>query len=116
MTTNEQIEEMAEKLHDWYLEAIESLSKGSFNPKAQVAYENLSEEQKYIDRYIAGKVLGLAKQSAEQARERRNGELLIMMDKLEKEGWNFSRFVDVFAASILQEKDKGHPIPAQEDK
>lgn len=45
-----------EQLHDWYLEAVKRLKPESFNPNAQKPYEDLTDEQKYIDKYIANKI------------------------------------------------------------
>lgn len=45
-----------EELHKWYLEATKKLNPKSFNEDAQKPYEQLSEEQKYIDKYIANKI------------------------------------------------------------
>ncbi len=52
-----EVEKMAKQLHVWYLEATRSLNPKSYNPRAQKGYEDLTEEQKEIDRYIALKVL-----------------------------------------------------------
>ena len=41
------------QLHDWYLEAIKELHKGSYNSEANIPYELVTEEQKSIDRYIS---------------------------------------------------------------
>lgn len=46
----------AEQLHDWYLEAIQTLPADAFNPAARKPYKELNEHQKYIDEYIAAKV------------------------------------------------------------
>lgn len=45
-----------EQLHMWYLEAVENLSPSDFNPKANKPYSELTDEQKYIDKYIADKI------------------------------------------------------------
>ncbi|HPV97958.1 MAG TPA: hypothetical protein PLZ78_09040 [Spirochaetota bacterium] len=45
-----------EQLHKWYLEATAGLTKENYNPKAQTAYEFLTDEQKSIDIYIADKI------------------------------------------------------------
>lgn len=55
----EAVEEMAEKLHNWYLEATKNLHKESYNKKAQIPYKDLTEEQKQIDRYIAEQIIEL---------------------------------------------------------
>jgi len=47
-----------EQLHQWYLEATKKLHPESFNAKAQVAYKYLTEEQQFIDKYIADKING----------------------------------------------------------
>lgn len=44
------------QLHDWYLEATKELKPESFNKEAQKEYEDLTEEQKFIDKYIAEKI------------------------------------------------------------
>lgn len=53
----QEIEELAEQLHIWYLEATKQFNPDSYNEKAQKAYKDLTEEQKDIDRYIAKKIL-----------------------------------------------------------
>lgn len=53
MKLTDEIEKLAEKLHIWYLEATKELSPESYNPDAQKEYKDLTEEQKFIDRYIA---------------------------------------------------------------
>lgn len=58
--------DLAEQLHNWYLEAVVNLSPGDFNPDANKPYSQLTDEQKYLDKYIAAKVSYLL---AEQARE-----------------------------------------------
>jgi len=52
-----EIEELAKKLHEWYLKATKKLNPDSYNEKAQVPFEELTTEQKFIDYYIAEKVL-----------------------------------------------------------
>jgi len=52
-------EEWARKQHEWYLEATAKLHPESYNPNAQKSYDDLTEEQKFIDRYIAQKGLDL---------------------------------------------------------
>ncbi len=45
-----------EQLHKWYLEATRELKPESFNPNAQKPYSELTDEQKFIDKYIADKI------------------------------------------------------------
>ncbi len=52
-----EIEELARKLHEWYLLATEKLNPDSYNPKAQKQYDDLTPEQQSIDIFIAGFVL-----------------------------------------------------------
>lgn len=58
-----------EQLHIWYLEAVANLRLESFNPNAQKPYSELTEEQRSIDEFIAGKIRqrgeGLEKENAE---------------------------------------------------
>lgn len=51
------IEKTAEQLHIWYLEATKELNSSDYNKNAQKNYKELTESQKYIDRYIAREVL-----------------------------------------------------------
>lgn len=44
------------QLHDWYLEATKNLNPESFNKEAQKSFEELTDEQKYIDKYIANRI------------------------------------------------------------
>jgi len=46
-------EELARKMHEWYLEATKKLHPESYNTNAQKSYDDLTDEQKEIDRYIA---------------------------------------------------------------
>ena len=57
--TTEAVEEMARKLHTWYLEAIQ-LETAEFNPNAAVPYDLLPEGSKLLDRYIARNVIAYA--------------------------------------------------------
>jgi len=50
-----------DKIHEWYLEATKELNPKSYNPNAQKSYQDLTEEQKFIDRYIAKKALAQAR-------------------------------------------------------
>jgi hypothetical protein len=52
-------ERLAEQLHEWYLEATHKLRFESFNPKAQKPYSELTDEQRFIDKYIADRILQL---------------------------------------------------------
>ncbi len=56
-------EDLAKRLHLWYIEAIQNLSEENYNPKAVCTYKELTEEQKSIDRYIAKKLTDLLKKA-----------------------------------------------------
>lgn len=45
-----------EQLHEWYLQAINLLHPESYNPDAQKPYDELTEEQKTIDKFIADRI------------------------------------------------------------
>jgi hypothetical protein len=49
-----------EQLHKWYLEATFELSPESYNPNAQKPYKELTNEQKFIDQYIADRINALS--------------------------------------------------------
>ena len=67
--TEKTVEDMARQLHDWYLEATEQ-PEAEYNHKAVVPYEDLSDGQKAIDRYIAQKVTEAIDQAEADERER----------------------------------------------
>jgi len=45
-----------QQLHVLYLEATKSLHPESYNPNAQKSYDELTDEQRQIDEYIAEKI------------------------------------------------------------
>jgi len=52
------IEKLARKLHEWYLEAVQVLGESTsdspaYNPEANKPYDLLTDDQKFIDNYIA---------------------------------------------------------------
>ena len=59
-------EDLSRKMHEWYLEATKELNPESYNAKAQKSYDDLTEEQKQIDRYIANKVIQLLSSQLEE--------------------------------------------------
>lgn len=69
------VEAIAKQLHGWYLEATKELNPENYNAKAQVAYDDMNEEQKEIDRYIARKVLSLQTQGIEAGRRERDTQV-----------------------------------------
>jgi len=54
-------ENLAEKLHGWYLEASKKIDPDNYNDDAQVAYKDLNDDQKFLDRYIANKTIKFIK-------------------------------------------------------
>jgi len=72
-TPNKEVETLAKNMHEWYLEATSKLSPVSSNPNAQRSYEQLTEEQKSIDRYIANKVSELLSLQAREIIELAEG-------------------------------------------
>jgi hypothetical protein len=67
MTKQELLKVTPKQLHDWYLEATAHLNPKDFNKKAQKPYGELTENQRFIDRYIADKINALLSlPSAEQ--------------------------------------------------
>lgn len=59
-------EQLAEQIHLWYLEVTKELHPESYNPNAQKSYADLTEEQKYMDRYLAGKFLDFLAKKREE--------------------------------------------------
>ena len=49
-------EALARKLHEWYLEAIKLIDKKNYNQKAVKSYDELNEQQRYIDVWIASQI------------------------------------------------------------
>lgn len=48
---------LPEQMHKWYLEAVKELHPESFNPNANKPYSELTDEQRFLDKYIADKCL-----------------------------------------------------------
>jgi len=46
----------SKQLHEWYLQAIKLLHPESYNPNAQKPYDELTEEQKSIDKFIVDRI------------------------------------------------------------
>ncbi len=78
-----------------YLEAIELVNSESFNRRAQKPYDELTEEQKSIDEYIAKKIQEVRDKFIERLKEELDwtniedssgswspGEVKIIIDKL----------------------------------
>ncbi len=63
------IDDLAEQLHRWYLEATYELDPEDFNPKAVCEYSDLREGQKFIDKFIAEKLISLILQKQKEAIE-----------------------------------------------
>lgn len=61
-------DDLPRKMHEWYLEATRELNPESYNPNAQKTYDELTDEQKFIDRYIAEKVEALIAKREVEAR------------------------------------------------
>jgi hypothetical protein len=51
------IKTLAIRLHNWYLEATKNIKPESYNINAQKEFIELTDEQKFIDRYIAKKII-----------------------------------------------------------
>jgi len=45
-----------EDLHNWYLEATKELNPESYNPDAQKPYDELTDEQKFIDKFVCSRI------------------------------------------------------------
>lgn len=74
MSQEHNIEEIAEQLHCWYLEAVQKIDPNNYNHKAQKPYNELNEDQKFLDRYIAKKVIALHHSHTEQIEQARREE------------------------------------------
>ena len=76
MTPKTDKETMAELLHDWYPQATDKLKPESYNQKAQIEYKDLTNEQKPIDRFIAGKVVTMIHEVEDDARRDERAKIL----------------------------------------
>ncbi len=75
--SKKEIEELAERLHYLYYEALKKV-----NPKVNpVSYNDLTEEHKEIDRYIAKKILGFLSKKQKKIDELKK----VLKDKLGNE-------------------------------
>src|SRR3972149_5462248 len=89
---------LPEELHNWYLEATKDLKKESFNPNAQKTYDKLTDEQKFIDNFIAHKVnerLEDVERITEKAKDTEFKKILKLPKNLiakDKDDWEFEQF------------------------
>ncbi|MHC1591716.1 MAG: hypothetical protein ACXQS8_06505 [Candidatus Helarchaeales archaeon] len=56
MEFDEYTDKLARFLHEMYLEAISKLDESSYNKDAAKSFDDLTEEQKFIDRHIASRI------------------------------------------------------------
>lgn len=54
-----------EDLHNWYLEATKELNPESYNPNAQKPYDELTDEQKFIDKFVCSRLKHRIKSACE---------------------------------------------------
>lgn len=99
MITNEEILGFAEQLHIWYLEATQKLNPNSFNKDAQKPYSELTDEQKFIDKYIAEKAISLKDGNFKEFVE--NIKEFIYKDKKIKEFHNLMVFIEERAEKYI---------------
>ena len=45
-----------EQLHEWYMQCIASVPARALNQRAGVPYDELTDDQKYIDEFMAQRV------------------------------------------------------------
>ena len=90
------IEDVArpEMLHEWYLEATQKLRPESFNANAQKPYEEMTDEQKQIDIYIADKIRISITALITHAQEKIEGE--------KRAGSDFARQTLLEAAALAE--------------
>ena len=105
MTFREKVEGLAEKLHEWYLEATKALKPESYNPNAQKKYSELTEEQKFIDRFIADKILSLL--PSEEGADNTLVKEVVSMD---------CPYCGKGAVGVIAERRFGHPVMGEELK
>ncbi len=58
-----------EQLHKWYLQAIKYVDPENFNPKADKDFEDMTEEQQYIDQHITLRINEVIKQAVKELKE-----------------------------------------------
>jgi len=99
-------EELARQLHEWYLEATLHLTPDSFNKNAQKSYDELTEQQKNIDRLIANRII-----AREQRLQDRIDEAVRVLESVQRcklpNGWSFSAYkaIDKALAVLKGEPD-----------
>ncbi|MHA1278992.1 MAG: hypothetical protein ACTSQ8_17505 [Candidatus Helarchaeota archaeon] len=54
---DDEIDSLARLLHEFYLEAVKHIEEQHYNKNAKKDYDELTPEQKFIDMYIAKKLL-----------------------------------------------------------
>ena len=66
-------EKLPELLHVWYLQATALLKPESYNQNAQKQFSELTDEQRYIDKFIAMKFKELVKKKIKERYLKTNG-------------------------------------------
>ena len=73
-------EELARNLHQHYLNATAKLSPEDYNHNAQKNYDDMSDNQKFIDLFIARKLL----QKPDQSHKSEKHQVLTYLDTIQK--------------------------------
>lgn len=76
---------LAQRLHEWYLEACKNLKPENYNNQAQVSWEMLNEQQKKIDQHIAKRIMEKLRTKPEDYVEDLNEEDFVMQKPEEGE-------------------------------
>jgi hypothetical protein len=101
-------EELAEQLHEWYLQATKKLNPESYNQKSQKPYRWLSEEQQSIDLFIADAILKWHNEKTEPYVHHR--AIQYAFDKLglkwdsNRQRLNFIEYFDEYIKSCVENK------------
>lgn len=81
-------EDLAREVHGWYLESCKELDPESYNAKAQKSYDELTEGQKFLDRYMAKKILEMVSKTKEEQvnRIKKNMEIAEIIKPTDRSG------------------------------
>lgn len=100
MENKEELEKLVESLHPWVARPARKEDEHAWEIKKMIVEEawvrlkdplrtalSLADKQGYM-------------RGEEHGRKRRDQELLIMMDEVEKKGWDFKRFISTFSSMV----------------
>ncbi len=67
--------------------------------------DGYSEEREALKKYLTTALTSYGEKRFQEGKQRRENELMIMLDEVEREGWTMTRFVNTFAALNMRNQE-----------